>query len=266
MKTDKREMMWIPFLSLLKKETKRFFRVIGQTLLVPLVNSTLYLLIFGVSLGKSIQVGGVNSYLAFLIPGLVMMGVLNNAFQNSSSSIGTSKFHGDLEDLKISPLRAWQIVWALGIGGLIRGLLVGCVTFSIGEVFYYIQMGELLPISNPFLLLFFLFLGGLSFSFLGISIAFHAKSIDQLSAITGFILLPLMYLGGVFFPLDQLHSFWRSVSQINPMLYFINGVRYGILSIGDIPVLLALFVAFLTTLITYLIALRVVRTGNYSRW
>lgn len=260
------ELFWTPFRSLLKKEIKRFFRVIGQTLLVPLVNSTLYLLIFGVSLGANIQVGGLENYLSFLIPGLVMMGILNNAFQNSSSSIGTSKFHGDLEDLRIAPLRSWQIVWGLGIGGLIRGILVGCVTFTIGEVFYYFQTGALLGIQNPFPLSVFLLLGGLSFSFLGITIAFHAKSIDQLSAITGFILLPLMYLGGVFFSLEHLHPFWRTISKFNPMLYFINGVRYGVLDVSDIAPLFALGVSFVTTIIVYLLAIRTVRYGNYSRW
>lgn len=262
----KSELTWTPFLSLLEKEVRRFFRVIGQTLLVPLVNSTLYLLIFGVSLGNSIQMGGLESYLAFLIPGLVMMGVLNNAFQNSSSSIGTSKFHGDLEDLRISPMRPWQIVWALGIGGLVRGILVGCITFSIGEVFYFFQTNHRLSIAHFFALFFFLTLGGLSFSFLGITIAFHAKSIDQLSAITGFILLPLMYLGGVFFSLDQLHPFWRAVSQLNPMLYFINGVRYGILEISDISFPIAAGVSLVTTTLLYLLAIRTVRHGNYSRW
>lgn len=261
-----KDLIFTPFLALLKKEIARFFRVIGQTLLVPLVNSTLYLLIFGVSLGSSIQVSGLSSYLAFLIPGLVMMGVLNNAFQNSSSSIGTSKFHGDLEDLRIVPLSATQIVWALGIGGLVRGVLVGFITFSIGEVFYRIQVGELLPIHHPFLLFFFLVMGGLSFSFLGISIAFKAKSIDQLSAITGFILLPLMYLGGVFFSLENLHPFWRAASHINPMLYFINGVRFGILGMADISLSLALAVSFLTTAALYGLALYTVRNGIYSRW
>src|ERR1041385_4294660 len=107
------ELHWTPFRSLLSKEIKRFWRVIAQTLLIPFVNSTLYLLIFGVSLGKNIQVSPEYSYLAFLIPGLVMMAVLNNAFQNSSSSISTSKFHGDLEDLRMVPLSATQIVAAM---------------------------------------------------------------------------------------------------------------------------------------------------------
>lgn len=261
-----RELLFTPFLSLLRKEVMRFFRVIGQTLLVPIVNSTLYLLIFGVSLGSSIQVQGLSSYLAFLIPGLVMMGVLNNAFQNSSSSIGTSKFHGDLEDLRIVPLSATQIVWALGIGGLIRGALVGFITFSIGEIFYRLQVGEVLPIAHPAILFVFLLLGGVSFSFLGIAIAFKAKSIDQLSAITGFILLPLMYLGGVFFSLEHLHPFWRSASLLNPMLYFMNGVRYGILGMSDISVVAALSISLFTTVLLYGLALYTVKFGTYSRW
>lgn len=261
-----RELRMTPFLTLLEKEIMRFVRVIGQTLLVPIVNSTLYLLIFGVSLGSSIQVAGLSSYLAFLIPGLVMMGVLNNAFQNSSSSVGTSKFHGDLEDLRIVPLSATQIVWALGLGGVVRGVLVGFITFTIGEIFYYLQVGEILSVHHPLALFFFLLLGGLSFSFLGIAIAFKAKSIDQLSAITGFILLPLMYLGGVFFSLEHLHPFWRNASHLNPMLYFINGVRFGVLGMADISFATALGVAFVTTVLLYGLVLYIVKHGAYSRW
>src|SRR5206468_2959677 len=151
-----RDLTWVPFKSLLKKELLRFYRVIGQTLLIPLVNSSLYLLIFGVSLGKSIQVSSQWPYIAFLIPGIVTMGVLNNAFQNSSSSIATSKFHGDLEDLRIVPLSDLQIVFAYALGGLSRGFLVGMVTFTMGQIFYVTTQHHFLPISHPLWLLFFL--------------------------------------------------------------------------------------------------------------
>jgi len=260
------ELRFTPFASLFKKEIRRFVRVIAQTIFIPLINSTLYLLIFGVSLGQNIQVAQHASYLSFLIPGLVMMGVLNNAFQNSSSSIGTSKFHGDLEDLRMVPLRPWQILWALALGGLIRGILVGAITFSVGEFFYWYTEKTLLSVTHPILLFVFLCLGGLSFGQLGIIVAFRAKNFDQMAAIGGFVLLPLMYLGGVFFPLGNLHPFWRTVSQLNPMIYFINGVRYSILGVADIPWAFCLGISALTLGILTVIALHSIRHGFFRRW
>lgn len=257
---------WTPFFSLLSKEVMRFWRVITQTLLIPLINSSLYLLIFGVSLGKSIQVSSDWPYIAFLIPGLVMMGVLNNAFQNSSSSIATSKFHGDLEDLRMVPLTNVQIVLALSLGGMVRGFLVGLVTFLVGQVFYWLTQSTLLPVTHPLLLLYFLCVGGLAFSFLGIIVAFRATSIDQLSAVGGFVLLPLLYLGGVFFPLHNLHHFWQALSKVNPMLYFINGVRYGILGTADIGWEHAALFSLATVILLFFWALRQVARGPYTRW
>lgn len=260
------DLRWAPFLTLTKKEIMRFTRVLGQTILIPLVNSTLYIMIFGVSLGQHIQVPGHTSYLAFLIPGLIMMGVINNAFQNSSSSIATSKFHGDLEDLRKSPLTPHQILWAMSVGGLVRGALVGIIVLLVGEAFSLVTTHSFLPIAHPFHLILFLTLGGLVFAQMGISIAFYSKSIDQLSAIGGFVLLPLMYLGGIFFSLEQLHPFWQVLSQVNPMLYFINGVRYGMLGQSDVPWVTSLGVASTALLIMHAVALRTVKFGSYTRW
>ncbi len=260
------DLNWTPFMTLFMKENKRFMRVARQTLLIPIVNSSLYLLIFGVSLGSSINLGGVQHYLAFLIPGILMMACLNNAFQNSSSSISTSRFHGDFEDLRIVPLTPVQIAMALSLGGVVRGMAVGVLIFLVGEVFYYFTLGELLGVAHPAALLYFLFMGGLAFSNLGIICGFWAKNFDQMSAIGGFILLPLMYLGGVFFSLQMLHPFWQTLSRFNPMLYFINGVRFGILGASDVDASTCAIVSLVTTLLLYLLAFRNIKYGNYGRW
>ncbi len=260
-----RELRFRPFYTLLRKEVQRFFKVATQTLITPLINSSLYLLIFGISLGASIQVEG-GSYLAFLIPGLIMMACLNNSFQNSSSSIIGAKFGGDLEDLKAAPLSPQQMIWAYSIGALMRGLIVGLLTFLVGEIFYKISEGEWLSIANFPILISFLTLGSLTFAQLGISVAFWAKSFDQLSAVTGFILLPLIYLGGVFYSVSNLHPFWQGVSRSNPLLYLINGVREGILGRSDVELFTALIVAFAGFLITYLIAYISLKRGSYLRW
>lgn len=255
-----------PFLTLYYREIRRFLKVIVQTVLAPIVSSSLYLLIFGVSLGEKITMAGGLSYLAFLIPGLIMMSVLNNSYQNSSSSIISGKFGGDLEDWRIVPLSASGILWALCLGGLTRGLIVGLMTFSVGQVFFYTMNNQWLPIESPGLLLLFLVAGGLSFSMFGIFVAFWAKTFDHISAIGSFLIAPLIYLGGVFFSLDGLHPFWIAVSKVNPMLYYINGVRYSILGQSDVGVELALTVSFGAMILFYFIALRVLKTAQYTRW
>lgn len=260
------DLRWAPFLTVLEREIRRFLKVIVQTLLTPLINSILYLLIFGVSLGHHIDVGHQVSYLSFLIPGLIMMGCLNNAFQNTSSSIITAKFGGDLEDFRVSPLTHSQIVWAMSIGGVIRGLTVGLLTFFTGAVFLKIVEGQWPTVAHPFLLAAFLVMGGLAFAKLGIFIAFWARTFDQLSAVTGFLLLPLIYLGGVFFSLNGLHPLWQKVAVMNPLLYLINGVRYGFLGVSDVPVATSLSVTVVTVILFHALALRSLKTGSFLRW
>lgn len=257
---------WDSFVTLYRREMARFMKVIFQTVFTPLINSFLYLLIFGISLGKSITLDHPISYLAFLIPGLIMMGVLNNAFQNSSSSIVSGKFSGDLEDLKVVPLTPQMIVWAMSIGGLTRGFMVGLVTFLVGEVFSYFVDGAWLTIAHPFWLIFFLVVGGLTFAKLGISVAFYAKNFDQLSAISSFILTPLIYLGGVFFSMKGLHPFWQDLSRFNPVLYFINGVRYGLLDITDVDIPSAALISLVFLILFHVLAYRSLRDGDYQRW
>jgi ABC-2 type transport system permease protein len=255
-----------PFISLYMREMKRFLKVIFQTVFTPLINATLYLLIFGLSLGKSIHLDGGLSYLAFLIPGLVMMAVLNNAFQNSSSSIVSGRFAGDLEDLKVVPLSSNQIIWALSTAGLCRGLVVGFITLLVGEIFFYIVEGSFLNVTHPFVFLFFLFAGGLIFAQLGITVAFWAKSFDQVSAVGSFVLVPLIYLGGVFFSLQGLHPFWLRLSEFNPVLYLINGVRYGLLGHSDVDISLAFAIVCGTLLLFFILAMRALKTANFTRW
>ncbi len=260
------EYRFSPFISLYNREMRRFLKVIFQTIFTPLINSTLYLLIFGVSLGKSIQLNHGVTYLEFLIPGLVMMAVLNNAFQNSSSSIVSGKFSGDLEDWKVVPLSGPQFVWALSIGGLTRGLLVGLITFMVGEVFTFITEGHWQTIAHPFILIYFLVAGGLTFAKFGLPVAFWAKTFDQVSAVGSFVLLPLIYLGGVFFSLKNLHPFWQTVSEFNPVLYFINGVRYGILGVSEVDVTTAAMVSLVAVVAFHFVALRAFKTGSFQRW
>lgn len=256
----------IGFLTLLEKEILRFYKVIVQTVVAPFVSSFLYLLIFGVSLGEKMRLSADIPYLAFLIPGLMMMAIMNNAFQNSSSSIVSSKFSGDIEDLRVVPLTDAQIIWALGLGGLVRGAFVAMVTFAVGQGFHLAQTGTWMAVAHPLALVYFVIVGGLIFGLLGISVAFWAGSFEHLSAFTTFVMLPLIYLGGVFLSIDALAPFWRSVSLWNPLLYLINGLRYGVLGQADVNPLAAAAVSILGLGLFYLLARLSLRRGSFRRW
>lgn len=256
----------INFRALLKREIKRFMKVIIQTVVSPVISSFLYLLVFGVSLGSRIQLSSQVPYLAFLVPGLMMMGLINNAYMNSSSSIVTSKFSGDLEDLRVAPISNAQIILALGIGAVVRGALVAVVTYIVGAIFYYFTAGLFLGIDHPLILIFFMVASGLIFGFIGIFIAFMAKTFDQMSAFSSFILLPLIYLGGVFMSIHDLHPFWQKVSQLNPLLYLINGLRYGVLGTSDVPLEISMGVSLVGVIGFYFVAHLALKKGSFNRW
>lgn len=257
---------WIGFYTLFMRENKRFMKVIMQTVVTPFISSFLYLLVFGVSLGGSVQLANGVDYLAFLVPGLMMMGLMNNAFQNSSSSVVTSKFSGDLEDLRVAPLTNRQIIWAMGLGALVRGTVVATVTGIVGEAFYFFQQGHLIGVAHPLILLYFVVMGGLIFGLLGISIAFWAKTFDQLSAFSAFVLLPLTYLGGVFISIQSLHPFWQAVSKVNPLLYLINGMRFGMLGTSDVNLEFAMGISFVGLVVFYFVAKLSLEKGSFQRW
>lgn len=256
----------IAFFSLLEREIRRFMKVFVQTVITPFMNSFLYLLIFGVSMGVHMADYHGEKYLAFLIPGIMVMGLINNAFANSSSSIITSKFSGDLEDWRVAPITDHNIIWALNLGAVVRGSFVAVVNYIVGTLFYYSQTQQWLVIKHPFYLVFFLLMGGLIFAQIGIAVAFWAKTFDQVSAISAFLLTPLTYLGGVFISIDHLSPFWQSASLWNPLLYLINGFRYGLLGVSDVDVHLAMGVSLLGFILFYFLAFWCLKKGSFQRW
>ncbi len=257
---------FVGFATLYKKECLRFLKVVGQTVLSPLISTSLYLLIFGVNLADSITAQNGVNYLQFIIPGLIAMGALNNSFQNSSSSVIISKFHGDLQDLKVVPLRSMQIIWAYALGATTRGFAVGGAITIVGQLFYFAKYGSLLAVSWIFPLFVFLLLGCLTFAFLGLGVAVFAKNFDQISAIGTFVILPLIYLGGVFFSIERLHPFWKAVSYCNPLFYLINGIRYSFLGVSDILPWTAFFASLGFVAICYCLASIAVNRGSYTRF
>jgi len=256
----------IIFYTLLKREIKRFLKVIIQTVVSPIISSFLYLLVFGVSLGASVQLSNGVDYLSFLIPGLMVMGLINNAFQNTSSSVVTSKFSGDLEDIRVAPIPNSYIIWAMGLGGVFRGSLVALITGTVGSLFHYMQLHTLLSIEHPLWLIYFFLVGGLTFSFIGIFVAVLANTFDQLSAFSTFILLPLTYLGGVFISIQTLHPIWQSISKLNPLFYLINGFRHAIIGQADVSLMSAVWISLLGVLVTFGMANFALRKGSFARW
>lgn len=255
-----------PFLALLYREVRRSFKIFYQTIATPLISTGLYLLIFGVSIGKEIKDIHHFSYLAFLIPGLMMMSNLRNTFENAMGSIVVMRFCGELEELRMLPISPTQIAWGNGLGALLRGLIVGYLTLLLGMIFYWFTNGEILTIQHPWLCLLFLVLSGLSFAHLGLTISMYATNFEHINAVNTFILLPLIYLGGVFFSLEQLHPYWQTLSKLNPLLYMVNGLRYSVLGISDVNIETALVVSICSFLALHLMAIRSLQNGLYSRW
>jgi ABC-2 type transport system permease protein len=178
----------------------------------------------------------------------------------------TSKFSGDLEDIRVAPIPHSYIVWAMGIGGVFRGGLVAVVTGIVGYVFQYFQLHLSFSVLHAGWLIFFFVVGGLIFAFLGIFVAVLANTFDQLSAFSSFVLLPLTYLGGVFISIETLHPVWQSISRLNPLFYLINGFRFSMIGQSDVAVLTSASVAIIGVVITYFMARFALKKGSFSRW
>lgn len=256
----------VGFTTLFQKECARFFQVFGQTIISPLISASLFFFIFGINLAERIAHQNNVGYLAFIIPGLVAMGLLNNSFENVSSSITISKFYGDLQDLKVAPMLPLQIIWAYAMAATFRGMIVALAIGVVGEVFYFAQYGTFLPIHNGWLLCWFLVSGGITFGFFGLSVAMFAKTFSQINAVSAFAILPLIYLGGVFFSLENMPVFWKVVSYANPLLYVINGIRYSFLGVSDIAPSQTFFLTLFFLAGTYLLARLTLKHGHYTRF
>ncbi len=228
---------WLPFYTLFKKEVLRFLRVSIQTLLTPIITATLYLFVFGATLGDRISVLEDFSYAQFVIPGLILMGVISNSFANTSSSLFMSRYLGNLVDLLVTPISPPQFILAYTLAAMLRGLLVGLTVTLISSGF------ATLPFSDPLLAMLMAVLASFLFAQFGLIAAIYANSFDALSMYNNFVILPLIYLGGVFYPIAILPPFWARLSHGNPLFYLIDGFRHALLGVGEIPLPLSLGIA-----------------------
>ena len=214
--------------TIVRKEVGRFIRIWPQTLLPPLINQSLYFIIFGGFIGSQIsEIKGI-SYMSYLVPGLIMMGIISNSFANVVSSFFSSKFMHNVEEMIVASVSNTVILMGYIFGGMLRGLLVGLLIW--GMSIFFVQTS----IAHPLYFADFASLTALLFALAGFLNALFAKKFDDISIFQTFILTPLTYFGGVFYSIDHLPTFWQTISKLNPILYMVDGFRYGFYGIHDL--------------------------------
>lgn len=254
-----RKELFIAFLTIVRREIRRFMRIWAQTLLPPAITMTLYFIIFGNLIGSRIgEMGGFN-YMEYIVPGLIMMSVITNSYSNVVSSFYSTKFQRHIEELLVSPVPNWVILSGYVLGGVTRGLGVGFVVTLLSLFFTDLQVQHLL------LTVTVVFFTAVLFSLGGFINAIYANSFDDVSIVPTFILTPLTYLGGVFYSIQLLPEFWQNVSLLNPILYMVNTFRYGILGVSDINVGFAFAMIMLFIGALFAFALHLLNTGKGIR-
>lgn len=250
---------WIAFKTIVYKEIRRFMRIWIQTLVPPAITMVLYFIIFGNLIGSRIGEMGGFSYMQFVVPGLIMMSVITNAYSNVVSSFYGSKFQQHIEELLVSPTPNYVILWGYVVGGAVRGLMVGFIVTLLSLFFAELH------IHNLWVTIIIVLLTAVLFSLMGFINAIYASSFDDISIIPTFVLTPLIYLGGVFYSIDLLPDFWAKISQFNPMLYVVNAFRFGILGHSDINLLFAFSMIGLFTFMAAVFCLHLLNTGKGLR-
>ena len=244
------------FNTLLRKEINRFMRIWIQTLLPPAITTVLYFVIFGKLIGSQLRAVGGYSYIDYIVPGLILMSVITNAYANVVSSFFSAKFQRNIEELLISPMPNYAILAGFVAGGVARGVAVGAVVYAVSLLF------TALPLTNPALAFTILVLTAVLFSLAGFINGVYARTFDDVAAVPTFVLTPLTYLGGIFYSVEMLPSAWREISLLNPILYMINGFRYGMLGVSDVAPGVSLGIVLILVISLTAVALRLLRRGT----
>jgi len=249
----------IAFSTIVRKEARRFLRIWSQTLLPPAISMTLYFVIFGKLIGSRIGTMGGYTYMQFMVPGLIMMAVLTNAYSNVVSSFFGAKFQRHIEELLVSPTSSHAILLGFVIGGVLRGLCVGVIVTVLSLFFSHLH------IQHYGITLSILLLTSVLFSLAGFINAVYANTFDDISIVPTFVLTPLTYLGGVFYSIDLLPGFWADLSRLNPILYIVNAFRYGFLGVSDVDLTLSFGIVLLFTSAAYVYAMYLLTSGKRLR-
>jgi len=231
---------WISLTTIVRREVTRILRIWAQTLVPPAITMTLYFLIFGGLIGKRVGTMDGISYMAFIVPGLVMMSVIQNSYGNISSSFFGAKFGRHVEELLVSPMPHWVILTGYVAGAVLRGVMVGAIVLLIAMLFTPVR------IPHPLITLSTVLFGATIFGLAGFINAVYAKKFDDIAIVPTFILTPLTYLGGVFYSVKLLPAWAEAGTHLNPIFYMVNAFRYGLLGVTDVPlwVAYALMLAF----------------------
>jgi ABC-2 type transport system permease protein len=237
------------------KETVRILRIWLQTIVPPVITMTLYFVIFGNLIGRRIGEMGGFEYMQYMAPGLIMMSVISNSYGNVVSSFFGAKFQGHLQEMIVAPMHTWVIIVGHVVGGVFRGLLVGAVVTVVALFFTRVE------IQNPLIALSMLVLTSMVFSLGGMINAIFATKFDDVSIIPAFVLAPLTYLGGVFYTTALLPDFWAKVSAFNPILYMVNGFRYGVLGVSDVDIVTAYVVILIFLALAFAVCFYLISRG-----
>lgn len=252
---------WISYKTISSFEVTRILRIWIQTLLPSAVTMTLYFVIFGSLIGSRIGEMGGFDYMAFIVPGLIMMAVITNSYSNVATSFFNVKFQKSIQEILVSPTPNWVIIAGYVTGGVFRGLFVGLIVTIISLFFTHLAVHNFLVIISSVLLTSILFsLAGLLNAVLA-----EGSSFDKIQIVPIFVLTPLTYLGGVFYSIKLLPEFWQSVSLANPILYMVNIFRYGFLGVSDIPLWSAYLIIFAFIFAFYFIILYFLNKGKGMR-
>lgn len=245
----------IAFYTIIRKEITRFMRIWVQTILPPAITMTLYFIIFGALIGSQIRPIHGFTYMQYIVPGLVMMSVVTNAYTNVVSSFYGARFSRSIEEIVVSPIPEYLMLLGFVVGGVMRALIVSIVVILLSLFFTHLY------VHNIIIMITVIVLSATLFSLAGFTNALFAKKFDDIAIIPTFVLTPLTYLGGVFYSLSVLPPLWQKVSLLNPILYMVNAFRYGILGITDINVYWAMVIIVLFTIILFFINLILLRKG-----
>ncbi|KDN11259.1 MULTISPECIES: ABC transporter permease [unclassified Gilliamella] len=246
---------WIALKSIWRKEVTRFLRIWIQTLIPPVITMSLYFIIFGNLIGSRVGDMGGFSYMEFIVPGLIMMSVITNSYTNVCSSFFSAKFQRNIEEILVAPVPTNILILGYVGGGVMRGILTGILVTIVSLFFVRFDVHSWLFV------IFTLLLTSILFSLAGLLNAVFAKTFDDISIIPTFVLTPLTYLGGVFYSITMLPTFWQWVSKINPIVYMINGFRYGFLGVSDVPLWITFSMLILFVTVLYVIAWRLIDRG-----
>jgi ABC-2 type transport system permease protein len=246
---------WVALKSIWAKEINRFMRIWVQTLVPPVITMTLYFIIFGNLIGSRIGEMHGFTYMQFIVPGLIMMAVITNAYANVASSFFSAKFQRNIEELLVAPVPTHVIIAGYVGGGVARGLCVGILVTAISLFFVPFQVHSWLFVALTLLLT------AILFSLAGLLNAVFAKTFDDISLIPTFVLTPLTYLGGVFYSLTLLPPFWQALSHLNPIVYMISGFRFGFLGITDVPLFTTVAVLVVFIIAFYLLCWYLIQRG-----